>query len=239
MLKNILKILIIFIIGAVGGIFADQIFWPYFVERPLFHQYRLEQSPIYLTEKKKIYIQENVALKDAIEKVEKTAVGIKGKTKAGKALEGTGLILTSDGLVITLASLVPQGGTFNLIWEGKIFTAQVLKKDLKENLALIDLAGEKYLPTTSFADFEKLKLGERIFLLGIIFEKEEVKKLVNEGIVKGLDENSIQTNIIEKSALSGSPLFDIEGNILGLSLIGKDGNVSAIPISKIRSFTGL
>jgi len=84
MLKNIFKILAIFIIGMVGGIFADQIFWPYFVERPLFYQYRLEQSPVYVTERKEVYIQENVVLKNAIEKVEKVVVGVRTETKAGK-----------------------------------------------------------------------------------------------------------------------------------------------------------
>jgi len=137
MLKNIFKILAIFIIGMVGGIFADQIFWPYFVERPLFYQYRLEQSPVYVTERKEVYIQENVVLKNAIEKVEKVVVGVRTETKAGKILEGSGLILTADGLVITLAELVPSGSTFNFFVEGESVSFQILKRDSKENLALI------------------------------------------------------------------------------------------------------
>ena len=80
MLKHIFKIIVIFIIGMVGGIFANQIFWPYFIEKPLFYQYRLEQSPIYLTERKEITIQENLALKNAIEKVEKVVIGVKSET---------------------------------------------------------------------------------------------------------------------------------------------------------------
>ena len=71
MLKNIFKIIAIFILGTVGGIFADQILWPYFVERPLFYQYKLEKSPVYVTERKEVFIQENTALEEAIEKVGK------------------------------------------------------------------------------------------------------------------------------------------------------------------------
>ena len=103
MVKNILKIIIIFIIGTIGGIFADQILWPYFIERPLFYEYRLEQAPVYVTESKEFFIQENAALKNAIEKVEKTVVGVRTTTKTGIFLEGSGLILTFDGLVIVPA----------------------------------------------------------------------------------------------------------------------------------------
>jgi len=238
MLKNIFKIISIFIIGLVGGIFADQIFWPYFVERPLFYQYRLEQAPIYVTEKKEIIVEENIALRKAIEKIDKAVVGVKTKTKAGKILEGSGLIVSSDGLIVTLADLVPSGSEVTFFWEGKTPSFQILKRDLSENLALIKI-GETNLPTTGFTDLERIRLGERVFLMGIIFEKEGIpKKTVNEGIVKTFDNNFIQTNIIEDSALSGSPLFNIKGNALGLNIIDKEGKVTAIPISKIKSFIG-
>jgi len=232
--KNILKIIAIFIFGIAGGIFADQILWPYFIERPLFYQYRLEQAPVYVTEKKEIIIQENTALKNAIEKVGKTVVGI----KTSKFLEGTGLIVSSDGLVVTLAEIVPQGAQISIFWEGKLTSFQILKRDLKENLALIKIQ-ESNLPTASFADLEKIRIGERVFLLGVIFEKTDTSKTTtNEGIIKNFDNDSVQTNIIEENNLKGSPLFNIEGNILGINTVDKEGKVSAIPIKKIREFIG-
>ena len=237
MRKTLFQILAIFILGIFGGIFADHILWPYFIERPLFYQYRLEQSPVYVTEKKETIIQENTALKNAIEKVEKTVIGVKTKTKTGKILEGSGLIVTSDGLIVTLADLVPQGSTFSFFVEGKAVSFQILKRDLKENLALVKIE-KTNLATCSFADFEKLKLGERIFLVGVIFEKEEIKNIVDEGIVKSFDENKIETNIFEKENLSGSPLFDIEGNVLGLNQIDSEGKIISIPVPKIKTFTG-
>lgn len=235
MVKNIFKIISIFIIGAVGGIFADQILWPYFIERPLFYQYRLEQSPIYVTERKEVIIQENVALKNAVEKVEKMIVGVKSQTKTGKILEGSGLIVTSDGLILTLESLVPQGSETDLFFDGKKMPGKVLQR--KNNLALLKIE-EINLPTTAFADFDKIKLGERVFLLGVIFDKNTPKKIVNEGIIKIFDENSIQTNISEENNLQGSSLFNIEGQLMGLNTIDKEGKVSAISIKVIREFFG-
>ena len=237
MVKNVFKIIGVFILGIGGGIFADQILWPYFVEKPLFYQYRLEQSPVYLTERKEITIQENVALRNAIEKVEKTVIGVRTETQAKKIIEGSGLIITSDGLVVTLAELVPQGSNFSFFVEGQSANFQILKRDLKENLALVKIE-KSNLPIVSFANLEKLKLGERVFLVGVIFEKEELSKIVNEGIIKSFSQNFIKTNIFENYLLKGSPLFNIEGEVLGLNTIDKEGKVIAIPISKIKTFAG-
>lgn len=234
MLKNIFKILAIFIIGMVGGIFADQLLWPYFVERPLFYRYKLDQSSVNVTEVKEIYIQENIALKSAIEKAEKAIVRVETETKAGKILEGSGLILTADGLIVTLAELVPQGSAFNFFVDEELVSFEILKRDLENNLALIRLEKTK-LSTLGFADLGKLKLGERVFLVGAV----PLGFRANEGIVTSFDENLIQTNIFEENTLAGSALFDIEARILGLNSIGKDGKVIAIPVSVIRSFSDL
>ncbi|MCP6718807.1 MAG: S1C family serine protease [Patescibacteria group bacterium] len=236
MRKAILKILGIFILGIFGGIFADQILWPYLVERPLFYEYRLEKNPVYVTEKEEITIQENVALQNAIEKVEKAVIGVKTETKE-KILQGSGLILTSDGLVVTLADLVPQGGSFLFFIEGEPASFQVLKRDLKENLALIKLEKDS-LSTVGFANIERLKLGERVFLVGTAFGVKDFRRTVNEGIVSNFNEDEIQTSILEVGTLAGSPLFNIEGELLGLSTVDYWGRVRAIPVTKVRTFAG-
>lgn len=234
---KISQILVTFVIATIAGIFADQILWPYFIERPLFYQYRLEQNPVYLTEKKEIIITENLALQSAVEKVEKMVVGVKTKTGTGKTLEGSGLILTSDGLLVTLSDLVPRGSTFSFFVDGKAVSFQILKRDLVENLALVKIE-ETNLPTTSFADLDKIRLGERVFLVGTV-QSPNGSWIANEGIIKTFTEDVIETNIFEEDVLWGSPLFDIEGNILGLNEINQKGQVLTIPVSKIREFTGL
>jgi len=236
MKKSLLKILVIFVIGIFGGIFADQILWPYFIEKPLFLKYRLEQTPIYLTEIKEVTIQENVALKNMIEKVEKAVIGIETTTKE-TILRGSGLILTSDGLIVTLSDLVPQGAKINFFIDGKLASFQVLKRDLKENLALIKVENTN-LSTLGFANLERIKLGERVFILGVILEKGKIQKTVNEGIVKHFDEDWIDTNILEIASLAGSPLFNIEGGVLGINTVDYWGRINAIPVTKIKEFAG-
>ena len=236
MLRNILKIIAVFIIGTIGGIFADQIFWPYFVERPLFYKYRLEQAPVYVTETNEIIIQENSALQDAVEKTEQTVVAIRTKTRTGKVLNGSGLIVTSDGLLVTLAELVPQGESPAFFVDGNTPVYQILKRDLKENLALVKVE-KSNLPTVGFADFGSLRFGQRVYLVGAT-QPPNGGWVVNEGIIKTYNEESIQTNIFEEQNLKGSPLFNIKGELVGLNLIDSQGKVSAIPIKKIRDFIG-
>ena len=218
------------IIGTAGGIFADQFLSPYFFPK---------QTTVYVTERKEVanYIQENTALREAAEKVGKTVVAVKSKTKEGAVLEGSGLIVTNDGFLVTLADLVPQGSDFAFYVNAKWPEYQILKRDLKNNLALIRVESSG-LQTAGFAEMEKIKLGERVFLAGFDFASTTPQLMVNEGIIKIFDKNMIQTNIIETALANGSPLFNIEGNVVGLSLVGQDGKVSAIPADKIRQSIG-
>lgn len=248
MRKIFLKIFFILILGALGGVIFQAFLLPYLAAIPYFQKFQfikiLTEREVKTFPKETVIVQENIALQNAIEKVEKVAIGVKSQPKKGKALEGSGLILTRDGLMITLASLVPQGADFNFFWEGEKIPYQILKRDLKTNLALVKL-NKTNLPTAGFSSLEKIKQGQRIFLIGISFKKptvqgEEItKKIVNEGIIQSFDEDSIETNIFEKNTLAGSPLFDIEGNVLGLNTIDQEGKVITTPIKKIKEFAGL
>lgn len=238
MKNKIIKLLIVFCVGVLGGIFSNQFD---LFGKPVPGQN--STSTVYVTEKKEITVQENTALQDAVERVEKVVVGVRAETTEGNILEGSGLVVSSDGLMVTLSSLVPQGSAFSFYVEGKKVDFQILKRDLSQDLALVKL-GASNLSTVGFADLEKMRLGERAFLVANIFNKEStstiesVEMIVNEGIIKKFDKDSILTNIQEKYAVSGSPLFNIAGEAMGLNIINDNGEAVAIPISFIKKFAG-
>jgi S1-C subfamily serine protease len=236
MKQKIFKILAIFVLGIFGGIFADQILWPYLVERPLFFKYGLDENPVYVTETKEVIIKENDALRTAIERVEKSVVGIRSDAKE-EAKKGSGLIISSDGLVVTLADLVPQGSETIIFVEGEPADFTILKRDLGLNLALIKVE-KNNLPTVSFYDTSKLNLGERVFLVGTAFDVEQFARAVNEGIISYFDDESIKTNIFETSIFKGSVLFNMSGEVLGINDVDFWGRVSSISAGKIRTFAG-
>ncbi len=238
MKKKINNLIGFLIVSIIGGLIAQQLVWPWLLKTSFFAQYKKEETPIHITEEKKIYIEENTALEEVVEKVEKSVIGVKSITKQSKVLEGSGLIITSDGLAITLAELVPQGSDFSFYVDGELTSYQILKRDLDNNLALIKL-GKENLNTLSFIEENKIKLGKRVFLFGLIFqEKGKRTKVINEGIIRSLEEDKIKTSLLEGRNLSGSPLFDVRGNVLGLKKINEEGRVVTIPINKIKDFTG-
>lgn len=223
--------------GALGGLLAQFTISPY-LARYTYLINGSENQPIIINHREEIFIQENTALVEAIEKVEKTVVVIESSTKAGKTIGGSGLIVTNDGLIITLASIVPEGYIASVFWEGEELEFKVLKRDIKQNLALLKVEKD-HLPTIGFVDSDEVKLGERVFLIGKnMLPKKEEQESVNEGIIKVLSEEYFKTSMVDSINLQGSPLFNIEGKILGLNTVEKSGEIFTIPVWKIRDFLG-
>lgn len=233
MRKNLIYFLLIFIFGMAGGIFSDQILWPYFVIRPLFGQYNLDQPPVYVTEKIETIVRENVALEDAIEKVSKTIIGVRAKTA-----KGSGLVVTNDGLIITLSSLIPIGQTFNFYIEEEPKQFQVLKRDAKTELALVKLEADRLL-AADFSDVKDLNLGERVFMVSYRHDQQDLNKTVSQGIIKFIGEDRIETDIFKAGNAQGSPVFDITGRLIGLAGNDSSSLVQIIPVSQIKSLIGL
>jgi serine protease Do len=231
MIKKIAKIIGIFALGILGGIFADQVFRFYLPPEQ-------DGRPIYMTEKKEVVIRENIALTNSIEKVKNTVIGVKSKTQAGKIIEGSGLTITADGLIVALADLIPQGSTFYFYIDGRPVAYQILKRDAKLNLALIKVE-KNNLATASFAEMDKIKLGQRVFSLGVIFASSTPENIIDEGIIRKLSANFIETNMVKIENAQGSILFDIEGNVVGINQTDEEGNLTTIPISVIKGFVGL
>jgi S1-C subfamily serine protease len=217
-LNNILKAVIVILLGVLGGTIA----WLFvFKNQSAFVQV--------VNKEEKIYIEENTALTNTIKNVKDSAVVLRTEYNK-KEIQGFGLVLTSDGLIVTLANNVPQGSQVNISIKGEEnITYQVLKRDLENNLALIKI-DRSNLQTKGFFDLSKLEIGKRVFILS---------NSVNEGIVKSFSDDLIKTNIIEAEIVNGAPVFDIEGNVLGIGQKEANNFIDVIPVSKIKSFAGL
>lgn len=238
--KLIIIVCSVFCGGLLSGLVFQLFIFPLILANSYFSQFQFiknfKEGKIIINTKEEIIIQENAALEKAIEKVEKSVVGIKTNTADGAVLNGSGLVVTSDGLIVTLAELVPAGSSVNVFLNDQTMKPQILKRDSKNNLVLLKIE-KTGLTTCGFSDFEKLKLGRRIFLIGALSPLFK-ENIVNEGVIKTFNENAIKTNIFETNSLKGSPLFDISGNLVGLNDIDSAGKVIAIPISKIKDFIG-
>lgn len=236
MVKIVLKIVSILILGAIGGMVAQIFLVPYLMKIPFLSEFEFVKNlkrEIVVNPTQEIIIKETEALEKAVESVEAAVFDLSSPES-----QACGFSLTSDGQILTRASFLPLGDSIFLA--GQETTFRLLKKNLKLDLALIKIE-TKNLKTTAFADFDKLKLGTSVFLIGLKKSTSLglVEKVINQGIVKSFSQDLITTNILEKEDLSGCPLFTFEGKFLGLVKINEAGEVSAIPVSKVRSFTGL
>lgn len=235
-MKWINFLLLSFVFGIFGGIFATQILWPFFVEKAFSFKDHVILPQSVKIERREIKIQENTALKEAIEKVQKSSFFVETQYQ-GKKISGSGFILTADGISVTLADLVPLGGKFIFFVEGKSVHFQILKRDVKTNLALIKFEGQNF-SSSAFGSLEKLKLGERVFLVANFKKEKDIAILVDEGIVKSFDRDFIETNFQSDERIFGSPLFNIDGEFLGINFI-QNQKVFTIPIETIRNFSNL
>ena len=239
MSRNIGILVFVFLTGMAGGIFADQIVWPYFVERPILAQYGLGDMLSTIEIKN---IQKEAPLSNIMQDINQSIAGIRTKTSNGEVLEGSGIMVTSDGLMVTLASLVPQGGDYGFFVNGKRYSYQILKRDFDNDLALVKL-GEINFSVSGFADLNSLELGDKVFLSGVVFSDSDGEVMtnisVNEGIIKSINQENIFTNIMDGNIMCGSTLFNSKGEIIGINNINPQGFVTAFSINKIKEFVGL
>lgn len=200
--------------------------------------FSFHQFPGIMPSEKKIsvVIQENKALKNAIVKAKDAVIEIKVANAKGNVTQGSGIILASDGIAAAVYDFYPPGASAEVFYNGKKVAFEVVKRDKDVNVAVLKLSAAN-LPTAGFYELENLSLGERVFLVGV--RGDGIDFFVNEGIVRNFTENEINVNIYENASATGAAIFDIEGNILGIAEIAKNGQVSAIPIWKLKEISGL
>ncbi len=235
LIKRCVKLLAVVAVLLAGGITGGFAAFSYCAGQMPLYQFSADLPAMAITEKNEVVIQENKALKDAVAKVKDAVVAVKISDAKGGIIYGSGLALTSDGLVAVPYNLYLPQAPAEIFSRGEKISFEVVKRDKAENLVILKLESANWL-TSGFYQMENLKLGERVFLAGAA---PDGGNFVNEGIVRDFTEDAITTNIYERDEALGAAVFDIEGNILGIADIDKTGQISVIPISKIKEISGL
>jgi len=228
-IKKILKIIAIAALlvagGAAGGLIS---FYQCAQLAPLYLPSALSSPKV---EKSETVIQENKALKDAIVKVKNMAIAV--KIGGDRAISGA--VITSDGLTAVPNDSYPAGVAAEVFSGGEKIGFEVVGRDKDANLAILRLQAAD-LFTAGFYQQEDLPLGERVFLVGVSPSGEF---FANEGMVRAVSGGRIVTNIYDTAAAAGAPVFDIEGNFLGIAQVAESGQVAVISVAKIKKAAGL
>lgn len=174
---------------------------------------------------------------------------------------GSGVLITPDGYALTNFHVV-NGSEKHMkcgLSDGRAYDAVIVGIDPVGDLALIKLFGREDFPVAQFGDSDKVKVGDWVFASGNPFLlAHDFQPTVTYGIVSGVHRyqfpagtlleyaDCIQTDASINPGNSGGPLFDADGQLIGINGRGsfeKRGRVNvgvgyAISINQVRHFLG-
>ncbi len=162
---------------------------------------------------------------------------------------GSGFIISGDGYVVTNNHVVENARQVVVrLPDRQEFDAEVVGLDPRSDLAVLKIEGEG-LPTLSLAEGRDVKVGQWVLAIGSPFSLDFS---VTAGIVSALGRSLptetgdnyvpfIQTDVAINPGNSGGPLFNLEGEVIGVNSQiftrsgGSIGLSFAIPASVVRN----
>ena len=146
---------------------------------------------------------------------------------------GSGFIIDEKGIVVTNNHVIDGAEDIVVQVNGeKKFNAKVIGADPLSDIAVLQLdTKDKFIPV-KFGDSDKARIGDWVIAIGNPFG---LGGTVTSGIISarnrsiGLSryEDYIQTDASINSGNSGGPLFDMNGDVIGINtaILGRSGNV--------------
>jgi len=184
---------------------------------------------------------------DLVATVHRTVVDIQVSGASGGS-EGSGVVIRSDGMILTNAHVIGDGGRITVTFaDGTRRTASVVGTDTGKDLAVIQARNVSSLPVATFGDSSSVRAGDTVYALG---SPLGLTGTVTEGIVSGVHRHisagesdgsrttsysdMIQTDAALNSGNSGGPLVDTYGQVIGVNtaIAGQSGSIGvgfAIP----------
>lgn len=181
---------------------------------------RLEKVEIKLGGAEKIDCNE----KDSIEKVRQSVVRIIG----GEA-EGSGFAIKSGGVILTNFHVIEFEPTPKVVLPDNSFeTAEVLMADKNADLAIIKI--NKELPVISWGEPSELNPAEELLAIGFPLGGQlSGEASVNKGSLSGRRRSKdvgieyLQTDTTLNPGVSGGPMINICGEVVGINTAGLSG----------------
>ena len=167
--------------------------------------------------------QQELSLEDVIESVSPAVVEIAVATTDGEQISGAGFVVGKDGYVVTNAHVVENAAKTTIITTNEDeYSAKIIGIDSKTDVALLQADQPLGLAPAQFADSDNVRVGNTVFAignpyglgnsvsLGIISAKER-------DISSGPYDNFLQTDAAINQGNSGGPLFNLQGEIIGMN----------------------
>ena len=146
---------------------------------------------------------------------------------------GSGFIIDSKGIVVTNNHVI-QGAEDILVRVNgdKEYEAAVIGADPLSDVAVLQIKSKEKFISVKFGDSDKARIGDWVIAIGNPFG---LGGTVTSGIISARNrsigisryEDFIQTDASINQGNSGGPLFDMEGNVIGINtaILGQSGSI--------------
>ncbi len=147
--------------------------------------------------------------------------GAPRRQRRGTAL-GSGFIISDNGYVVTNNHVIENADQIEIeFFDGRLMEASVVGTDPKTDIALLKVRAQDKLNFVSFGDSNKAKVGDWVLAIGNPLGQGFS---VSAGIISargralsGSYDDFIQTDAAINRGNSGGPLFNMEGEVIGVN----------------------
>src|SRR6266542_3643650 len=136
---------------------------------------------------------------------------------------GSGFVIDASGIVVTNNHVIADADEITVVFnDGSKLKAALIGKDQKTDVALLRVKTDKPLKAVQFGDSDKLRLGEWVIAIGNPFSlggsvSAGIVSARNRDIQSGPYDNYIQTDAAINRGNSGGPLFNLQGEVIGIN----------------------
>ena len=160
---------------------------------------------------------------------------------------GSGFIIDTSGIVVTNNHVIADADEINVVMnDGTKIKADIVGVDKKTDLAVLKFKPPRPLTAVKFGDSDKLRLGDWVIAIGNPFSlggtvTAGIVSAKNRDISSGPYDSYIQTDAAINRGNSGGPLFDLDGEVIGVNTLiispsgGSIGIGFAVPSKTVAS----
>lgn len=136
---------------------------------------------------------------------------------------GSGFVIDSSGIVITNNHVIGEANDITVIFaDGRRLKAEVVGKDPKIDVAVLRVKSDTPLKAVRFGDSDRARVGEWVMAIGNPFGlggsvSIGIVSAKNRRIESGPYDNYIQTDAAINRGNSGGPLFNMQGEVIGIN----------------------
>ena len=255
-IKAVAFVGLVFVLSGISLIVIDRFLFPKLVSTEWFSKYKIfkkaTENVVVVNKTEQVMVSEDKTISGYSNKAASSVVEIiSRKKKDAKAVSiagaedmkvGSGMIVTSDGLVITQKNAFLAEADYQIVTgEGEIHSASLAALDSFSDMALFKVDGAENLPTASYIAPEDIKVGTKVVVVGrsgsnaqLVFKSGLLSRFADNFSVGGLIASSeklqgvyfsdIEMSDEGDSSLIGSAVADYNGNIVGILGSRKSGS---------------